>query len=132
MKINPVSRLIAVLVLALGMALAANAQSQRLPVDRIKLPPGFEISVLADNVPNARGMAWGAKGTLFVGSRGAGKVYALRLKDGKATQVSIVASGLNMPTGVAFRDGALYVGDVDRILRYDDIEAKLASPPRPV
>ena len=81
-------------------------------------------------------MAWGDKGTLFVGSRGAGKVYAIKHMDGRATQVYTLATGLNMPSGLAFANGALYVGAVDRILRYDDVEARLASnpndPPRPV
>ncbi len=132
MKINPASAALRLATFALFAALAQCAAAQRLPVDKIKLPPGFEITVFAHNIPNARAMAWGSKGTLFVGSRGAGKVYAVRHKDGRATQTYVVAAGLNMPTGVAFRDGALYVAEVNRILRYDDIEAKLDAPPQPV
>ena len=114
---------------ALAGLAAACAQAQNLPLEQIRLPPGFHITLFASDVPNARGMAWGDQGTLFVGSRGAGRVYALKHKDGKATQVTIVATGLNMPSGLAFSNGALYVGAVDRILRYDDIEARLASNP---
>ena len=44
----------------------------------------------------------------------------------------MIASGLREPAGVAFRDGALYVSAVDRILRFDDIERRLADPPQPV
>jgi len=110
-----------------------HAQSG-LPVDTIRLPPGFEIEVVA-RVPNARAMTWGTAGTLFVGSTGAGKVYALTLPPagtrGEAV-VNVVASGLREPAGVAFRDGALYVSAVSRILRYDDIERRLAAPPAPV
>ncbi|MDB5809752.1 MAG: putative soluble quinoprotein glucose/sorbosone dehydrogenase [Betaproteobacteria bacterium] len=103
----------------------------QLPLDKIKLPPGFEISVFADNVPNARAMALGEKGTVFVGSMRAGKVYAVRSRDGKATETLVVASGLNMPVGVTFHQGSLYVSAVDRILRLDKIEDNLARAPQP-
>jgi len=105
----------------------AAAQSQ--PVEKIKLPPGFEISVFADNVPNARAMSLGDHGTLFVGSRRAGKVYAVKIRENKAIETLTVASGLDMPVGVAFRSGALYVSDVSRILRFDNIESRLEAPP---
>jgi glucose/arabinose dehydrogenase len=79
-------------------------------------------------------MVLGSRGTLFVGSRGAGKVYALVNHDhgNQADEVIIVARNLNMPNGVAFSDGALYVAEVNRVLRYDDIEARLNDPPAPV
>ena len=118
--------------LAVLAALNASVAAQKLPLDRIKLPPGFEINVFADNVPNARAMALGAKGTVFVGSMRAGKVYALRMGGNGVAETMVIASGLNMPVGVAFRDGALYVSAVERILRFDNIEAALANPPRPV
>ena len=105
-----------------------------LPVDTIKLPPGFSIEVVG-RVPNARAMTWGAAGTLFVGSTNAGKVYALTLPlpgaKGEAV-VNVIASGLREPAGVAFRDGALYVSAISRILRFDGIERRLADPPAPV
>jgi glucose/arabinose dehydrogenase len=113
------------------LALSTTAAAQMLPLEKIKLPPGFEISVFADNVPNARAMARGDKGTLFVGSMRAGRVYAIRIRDNKAVETLTIASGLNLPVGVAFRNGALYVSDVDRILRYDNIETNLANPPQP-
>jgi len=125
---------IAGIVLAIGIVLATPAAAQRppIPVERIRLPPGFEISVFADNVPNARSMALGKGDVLFVGTRTAGKIYALRFREDRATQVLTIASGLNMPNGVAVRDGALYVAEVNRILRFDDIEARLQRPPAPV
>ena len=88
----------------------------------IKLPPGFEISLYAD-VPNARSMALSPNGTVFVGSLGAGKVYAVPNRAGTngARKAVTIAEGLNMPNGVAFRDGALYVAEVNRVLRYDGI-----------
>ena len=117
---------------ALPLLLAAHgALAQTLPLDKIKLPPGFEIGVFADNVPNARAMVLGDKGTVFVGSMRAGKVYAVRSREGKASATLVVASGLNMPVGVAFRNGALYVSAVDRILRLDKIEEHLPQPPAP-
>lgn len=105
-----------------------------LPLGDIRLPPGFTIGVYADKLPGARSMALAADGTLFVGTRSEGKVYAVqdRNSDGRADRVLTLASGLNMPNGVAFRDGALYVAEVNRILRYDAIESRLDRPPRPV
>src|ERR1700761_1964797 len=91
---------------------------------KIKLPPGFKIEVYAPGVLAARQMAWGDKGTLFVGSFGLGNVYAITDKDGKK-EVKTILKGLNMPTGLAFKDGALYVIAVDKLIRYDDAEAKL-------
>lgn len=114
------------------LATSTIAFAQQLPLERIKLPPGFQISVFADNVPSARAMALGANGTLFVGSMRAGKVYAIRSRDNRAIETVTIASGLDMPVGVAFRGGSLYVSDVSRLLRFDNIEANLATPPRPI
>ena len=103
-------------------------------LSRIRLPEGFRVAVYAQGVQNARAMAMGPGGTLFVGSRRAGNVYAVRDRDGDfaADEVIVLDSGLRMPSGVAFRDGALYVAEVSRVLRYDDIENRLEDPPEPV
>jgi glucose/arabinose dehydrogenase len=100
----------------------------------VQLPQGFRITVFAEGVTNARAMCWGAKGTLFVGSRSEGVVHALRDTDGdgRADVHHIVARDLNMPVGVAFRDGDLYVSAVDRIVKLPGIEDQLTSPPAPV
>ena len=119
-------------LLAGAAALMFPACAQRASLDRVKLPPGFVVSLFADNLPDARSMALGAGDVLFVGTRKAGKVYALRFSGGRATQTITLASGLNMPNGVAFRDGALYVAEVNRILRFDDVEARLDRPQTPV
>ena len=100
----------------------------------IRLPPGFQIRIYADNVPNARSMTLGPNGTLFVGTRTDWKIYAIldRNTDNKADEVVTLAHGLYMPNGVAFREGSLYVAEVNRVLRFDDIEANLKEPPEPV
>ena len=99
----------------------------------ISLPPGFRIAVYAGDVPNARQMAAGPDGLVFVGSRSAGKVYAVVDRDGdhQADQVHVLASGLNQPSGVAFRDGALYVAAVNLILKFPDVARDLTRPPKP-
>src|SRR5437868_4584931 len=83
------------------------------PLEKVKLPPGFSIALYAE-VPGARSMTLSPAGTLFVGTREDGKVYALRDRDrhGRADEVVAIASGLRSPNGVAFRDGALYVAEV--------------------
>ena len=100
---------------------------------QIELPQGFHIRVYAKGVPGARSLSLSPDGTLFVGTRSTGRVYALRDEDGnhKAERVIILASGLNRPNGVAFKDGDLYVAEVSRILRYRNIEAHLDNPPQP-
>lgn len=113
--------------LALALAVLREPLAAPLPLSALELPPGFTIEVFA-RVPNARQMGLG-KNTLFVGSMRAGKVYAVPLR-GARTPV-VIADGLEMPVGVAFRDGDLYVSAVGRILRLRDIEARLMRPPRP-
>jgi len=104
-----------------------------LPLDQIKLPPGFRIEVYSDNVPGARSMTLSPGGTLYVGTLNAGNVYAVvdRGKKGRADEVILIASGMDLPNGVAFRDGALYVAEASRVLRYDGIEGRLKAPPKP-
>jgi len=108
-------------------------QSKNLPLHRIKLPKGFQIKIFAENVTNARQMAQGEKGTIFVGSRREGVVYALRDKDGdfRVDETILIGKNFNMPSGIAFRQGSLYVADVNRIFRYDRIEDHLRSPRPP-
>ncbi|HMB21146.1 MAG TPA: sorbosone dehydrogenase family protein [Spirochaetota bacterium] len=101
---------------------------------RISLPDGFSIQVFAKNVEGARSMVLGENGTLFVGSRSEGKVYAIidKNKDFKADSVVTIASGLNSPNGVAFRNGSLYVAEIHRVIRFDNIESSISRPPSPV
>ncbi len=127
--------IVVVALVALGVAACAAAGSaDGLQLDRIKLPPGFSISLYADGVPNARSLTLGAAGTVFVGTRREGKVFALldRNRDNRADAVLVIAKGLDSPNGVAFRDGALYVAEISRVLRFDAIEERLTAPPTPV
>jgi glucose/arabinose dehydrogenase len=98
------------------------------------MPPGFKISYYHEKVPGARSLTLSPKGTLFVGTRTEGALYALVDRDGdqRADEVYTLARGLNLPNGVAFRNGSLYVAEVNRILRFDNIESRLDSPPEPV
>jgi glucose/arabinose dehydrogenase len=111
-----------------GPALPTSMADLEKNLQAIKLPKGFKISVYASGINSARQMAWGDKGTLFVGSFGAGTVYAVTDNGGKK-EVKQILTGLKMPTGIAFRDGALYVADIDKILKYENAEANLAKMP---
>lgn len=111
-----------------GMTALPAAQMK---LDAIKLPPGFKIELWAEGLPNARSITVGAKGTVFVGTRVLDTVYVVTEKDGKRT-VKTLLKGLHRPNGVAFQNGALYVAEVARILRYDNIEDQLDAQPKPV
>ncbi len=125
----------ALLALALAAVVVAPAHAA-VAVEKLHVPAGFRIELVTDAVPNARQMALGrsadGKSVVYVGSRSAGKVYAFQIEGGRAGPVRTVASGLEMPSGVAWRDGNLYVAAVSRILRYDAIDDRLAQPPAPV
>jgi glucose/arabinose dehydrogenase len=103
----------------------------QLPLRQVKLPPGFEINVWA-RAPGARSMVRSDGGTIFVGTRDQGNVYAVVPSPGGAPSVTTIARGLRMPNGVALRNGALYVAEIHRVLRFDGIESRLSNPPRPV
>jgi glucose/arabinose dehydrogenase len=111
-------------------ALPASLADLEKNLKAVKLPKGFKIDVYASGVNQARQMAWGDKGTLFVGSFGVGTVYAITDKDGKK-EVKPLLTGMKMPTGIAFRDGALYVADIDKIVKYENAEASLDKMPAP-
>lgn len=104
-----------------------------LRLDEVVLPEGFKIEVFA-RVNNARSLALTPNGTLFIGNRAGDKVYAVRDTDGdwKADEKYVIAEGLRMPNGVAFKDGSLYVAEVSKLWRFDDIEENLNTPPDPV
>ncbi|MEM8863899.1 MAG: sorbosone dehydrogenase family protein, partial [Chloroflexota bacterium] len=116
------------------VVIAPEALETDLPLEKVNLPEGFKISVFAQGVENARSMALSPNGTLFVGTRGKGDVYALVDENGDyhAETMYTLDTGLNLPNGVAFKNGDLYVAEVNRILKYENIEANLENPPAPV
>src|ERR1700754_1362784 len=106
------------------------AAPDKLPTAKLKVPAGFNIEVYAAGMANARSLALGDKGTVFVGSRLVDKVYGIENKDGKRS-VRIVASGLYRPNGVAFKDGTLYIAELSKISKIEKVEDNLDSPPKP-
>jgi glucose/arabinose dehydrogenase/cytochrome c553 len=112
---------------------ARNGVSQVTPIPDLagfKLPKGFHISVYADGVPAARALAVSDSGIVYVGSRAAGKIYALVPKAGQGTaDVVVIAEKLQAPIGVTLVNGALYVAEISRVIRFDDIDKRYASKP---
>ncbi|NIO41957.1 MAG: sorbosone dehydrogenase family protein [Burkholderiales bacterium] len=121
-------------LLAIALISAAPVAAAQVQLEKLRLPPGFVIEVFADGVRDARSLTLGDNGTVFVGTRARGTVYALvdADRDGKSDRMYTIAKGLNSPNGVAFRNGSLYVAEINRIIRYDGIEDRLNAPPEPV
>lgn len=124
-------RILCAAIAATVLLAATLARAAAPDLAQLRLPPGFRIEVWADGVDNARSLVRSNSGTVYVGTRTAGKVYAVRDRDGRR-DVRVIAQGLNVPNGVALANGALYVAENDKISRYDDIEARLEAPPAPV
>jgi glucose/arabinose dehydrogenase len=106
------------------------AAPDKLPIAKLKVPPGFNIEVYAAGMANARSLAEGDKGTVFVGSRLVGNVYAIANKDGKRS-VRTLASGLYRPNGVAFKNGTLYIAELSKVSKIDKVEDNLDASPKP-
>jgi glucose/arabinose dehydrogenase len=107
-------------------------EESKLPISKMKLPPGFKAEVWASGILDARGMRQGDKGTVFVSSLFvAGKIYAVTDKGGKR-EIKTIAEKLFLPNGIEFHNGSLYVATPKDITRYDNIEANLDNPPKPV
>jgi glucose/arabinose dehydrogenase len=108
---------------------AITDASAKLPLSQIKLPAGFTISVFAE-VENARSLSLSPSGILFVGNKDEDKVYAIKDTDGDgvADKKWVLATGLNQPNGVAFKDGDLYIAEISRISKIKGIESKLDNP----
>ncbi|HZM47107.1 MAG TPA: PQQ-dependent sugar dehydrogenase [Burkholderiales bacterium] len=104
--------------------------AKELPVDKLKVPPGFKVEVWADSMPGARTMRLGDKGTVFVSTRQLKEVYAVVERSG-TREVKTILKGLDTPNGIVFSKGTLYVAERNRIVRYDGIEDRLDSPPEP-
>ncbi|MEQ8523631.1 PQQ-dependent sugar dehydrogenase [Gracilimonas sp.] len=100
----------------------------------LEAPAGFKVSIYADSVPNARQMAMSENGILYVGTRRDGRVHAVvdRDNDFRADTIYTIASGLRLPNGVGLKDGDLYVAEVSKIWRFDDIDNNYKYSPEPV
>ncbi|MGG5811404.1 PQQ-dependent sugar dehydrogenase [Falsiroseomonas sp. CW058] len=122
---------------AMNPALAPHAPRMtvtppdQLPVAALRLPDGFRAEVFAHGIPGARMMTEGPGGTIFVGTRTIGRVYAVSPNPDGTTRTRIVAQGLAQPNGVAMVGDSLYVMAINRVLRFDGIEARLDNPPAP-
>jgi glucose/arabinose dehydrogenase len=103
-------------------------------LDKLHLPDGFRVSIFAENLPNARSLALGEKGVVYVGTGASGNIYAVEdsNNDGTTDKSYTIASNLYMPNGVAFKDGSLYVAEINRIIRFNQITDHLIKPPLPV
>ena len=110
-----------IISLIIFIVLFARQSPAELKLSTIKLPPGFEISAYIPDLPGARSMTWGAKGTLFVGTEDNGKVYAVTPEK----KIFVLAEGLNEPNGVAFKNGDLYVAEINRVIKFEKIESHL-------
>lgn len=121
--------IIILLIFFIAISCSSNDNVQN---SSIKLPPGFKIEIYASNVPNARSMVLSDNGILYVGTRDAGIVYALvdNNQDFKIDEVITIASGLNMPNGVDIKNGSLFVAEVNRVIRFDDIDNTFRNNPK--
>jgi glucose/arabinose dehydrogenase len=98
--------------------------ADKVPLDKIKLPSGFKAELWSSGHPGARTMVMGDKGTMFMGTRVIGRVYAITDKGGKR-ESKVIIQGLTQPNGLAFKDGSLYVFAINKVFRYDKIEDNL-------
>jgi glucose/arabinose dehydrogenase len=106
---------------------------RKLPLHQIKLPPGFTISLFAEDVPYARELSLSPAGTLFVGSNRANKIYAVLDddRDFHADRVVTLADNLHLPVGVDFHDGDLYFSEVEGVSRLERVEERIGKPNGP-
>src|SRR4029077_10609520 len=105
--------------------------ADKIPLDKIKLPSGFKAELWSSGHAGGRTMVMGDKGTMFMGSRVIGRVYAITEKGGKR-EAKVLLQGLTQPNGLAFKDGSLYVFAITKVYRYDKIEDNLDKAPEPV
>lgn len=99
----------------------------------ITVAKGFGLSLYASDIGDAKQMAMGANGTLFVGSNKSGTIHALvdSNQDGRVDKRYVIAKGLESPDAIAFHNGDLFVATENQIVRFVDIEQRLRRPSRP-
>jgi len=125
-------KILLIYILTVGQSIASQNSHDNI-LNQLQLPVGFSISIYADNVPNARTLALSENGVLYIGTRKQGDVYAVKDSngDGVADKRYVIASGLYMPNGVAYKNGDLFVAETNRILRFKHIEHHLNNPFKP-
>ncbi len=111
------------------IAPALATRPDHIPIDRFRVPKGFKIELYASGMINARTLRIGDRGTVFVGTRLVDKVYAIL--NNSQHQVKVLAAGLYRPNGLAYRDGTLYIAELSRISKIDNVEDRLDDPPQP-
>jgi hypothetical protein len=116
------------------LVFAEPINSHQIILKQLHAPQGFTLSIFADNLPNARSLALGDNGVVFVGTGADGAVYAVQdsNSDGVADKRYVIANDLYMPNGVAYQNGSLFVAEINRIIRFDHITQQLTNPPKPV
>ncbi len=103
----------------------------KIQLDKLKVPKGFKVEVFASGMVNARSLARGDKGTIFVSTRLLDRIYAITEKNGKR-EVIPMYKGLFRPNGLAFKNGTLYIAELNKISKVPDIEDHLTDPPKPI
>jgi glucose/arabinose dehydrogenase len=96
-----------------------------------RVPAGFTVSIFASGFDEPRWLAVAPNGDVFVADSGVGRVMVLRdpRRRGAAESRELFADGLNLPFGIAFHDGYVYVADTNEVLRfrYDPATSKRAG-----
>src|SRR6056297_2892574 len=117
------------LILVLSFFIMLNCSYSENFIKNIKLPPGFEIEIMSKNVKGARSLTLSKSGTIYVSTR-IGNIYALKdyNNDNKIDKRYVIADNLNTPNGIDFHNGDLYVAEVTKILKYENIEENFENP----
>ena len=128
------SRFASVVACVLSLA-ATSIATAAVELDKLRVPPGFRVELVSDAVPGARQMALGrsadGRSIVYVGSTRSGAVYAVELGANGRGTVHPIVTGVDLPTGVAWRDGKLFVAGLAKVVRFDGIDDRLAQPPLP-
>jgi glucose/arabinose dehydrogenase len=117
-------------ILAPVPALPIATAVDKLPTTKLKLPKNFNIEVYAAGLTNARSLRVDDKSNVFVSTRVLDRVYAITEKNGKK-EVKTLATGLNSPNGIALHNGTLYIAEINKISKIDNVADKLDNPPKP-
>jgi glucose/arabinose dehydrogenase len=104
--------------------------ADKLPLAKLKLPKGFNAEIYAAGVTNARSLRVDDKGNIYVSTRLLDRIYAITDGNGKK-EVKTIATGLNSPNGIALHNGTLYIAEINKISKIDNVAEKLDSPPKP-